>query len=137
MGLCSVSNSSAAGQPHKQTIVLLDDDESFRNALAENLRDDGYDVVEYATAREVPPLNALGEVGVVVTDYDMPGTNGLTFADSFHAVYPNVPIIMVTGVCTKNLETQAAARGFVCLLRKPIQYDQLQGLLYQTSSLGS
>jgi DNA-binding NtrC family response regulator len=116
---------------------LLDDDESFRNALAENLRDDGYDVIECATAHEVPPLTALGEVRVVVTDYDMPGTNGLTFADTFHAVYPNVPIIMVTGVYTKSLETQAAARGFVCLLRKPIQYDQLHALLYQTSGLGS
>jgi DNA-binding NtrC family response regulator len=115
---------------------LLDDDEGFRNALAENLRDDGYHVIEYATVREVPPLTALGEVTVVVTDYDMPGTNGLTFADTFHAVYPNVPIIMVTGVCTKSLETQAAARGFVSLLRKPIQYDQLHDLLYQTSSLG-
>jgi len=137
MGLCSASNSSAADRLHKQTIVLLDDDESFRNALAENLRDDGYQVVEYATAHEVPPLTALGEVTVVVTDYDMPGTNGLTFADTFHAVYPSVPIIIVTGVCTKSLETQAAARGFVSVLRKPIQYDQLQDLLYQTSGLGS
>jgi FixJ family two-component response regulator len=137
MGLHSISNSPAADRLNKQTIVLLDDDESFRNALAENLRDDGYHVVEYATAREVPPLTALGEVGVVVTDYDMPETNGLAFADTFHAAYPNVPIIMVTGVCTKSLETQAAARGFVCLLRKPIQYDQLQNLLYQASGLGS
>ena len=137
MGLCSASNSSAADRLHKQTIVLLDDDESFRNALAENLRDDGYQVVEYATAHEVPPLTALREVTVVVTDYDMPGTNGLTFADTFHAVYPSVPIIIVTGVCTKSLETQAAARGFVSVLRKPIQYDQLQDLLYQTSGLGS
>ena len=66
--------------------VLLDDDESFRNALAENLRDDGFAVIEYSTARDVPPLNALGEVRVVVTDYDMPGTDGLTFADTFQFI---------------------------------------------------
>ena len=137
MGPCSISNSPVADRPHKQTIVLLDDDESFRSALAENLRDDGYHVVEYATAHEVPPLTALGEVGVVVTDYDMPGTNGLTFADTFHAVYPSVPIIIVTGVCTKNLEAQAAARGFVCLLHKPVEYDQLHHLLHGASGLGS
>jgi DNA-binding NtrC family response regulator len=136
MGLCSVSNSSAAGRLHKQTVVLLDDDEGFRSALAENLRDDGYHVVEYATAHEIPPLTALDEVRVVVTDYDLPGTNGLTFADTFHAVYPNVPIILVTGVCTRSLEAQAAARGFVCLLRKPIEYDTLYHLLHQTSGLG-
>ena len=137
MGPCSISNSPAADRLDKQTIVLLDDDESFRSALAENLRDDGYHVVEYSTAHEVPPLTALGEVRVVVTDYDMPGTNGLTFADMFHAAYPNALIIMVTGVCTKSLEAQAAARGFVCLLRKPIQYDQLHYLLHAPSGLGS
>jgi DNA-binding NtrC family response regulator len=136
MGLCSISNSSAAGRQDKQTIVLLDDDESFRNALAENLRDDGYHVVEYAAAHEVPPLTALDEVRVVVTDYDLPGTNGLTFADTFHSVYPDVPIILVTGVCTRSLEDQAAARGFVCLLRKPIEYDTLYHLLPQTSGVG-
>lgn len=112
-------------------VLLLDDDESFRNALAENLRDDGYKVVEYATAHELPPLTTLGEVRVLVTDYDMPGTNGLTFADSFHAAYPAVPIIMVTGACTKNLEAQTAARGFVSLLRKPLEYDKLHSLLHQ------
>jgi DNA-binding NtrC family response regulator len=137
MGLCSISNSLAADRLPKQTIVLLDDDEGFRNALAENLRDDGYHVVEYATAHDVPPLAALGDVQGVVTDYDMPGTNGLTFADAFHAAYPKVPIIMVTGVCTKSLEAQAATRRFVCLLRKPIQYDQLHHLLHATSDVSS
>ena len=111
-------------------VLLLDDDENFRNALAENLREDGYDVVEYGTAHELP-LTALGQVQVLVTDYDMPGTNGLTFADSFHAAYPDVPIIMVTGACTKNLEAQAAARGFVSLLRKPLEYDKLHTLLHR------
>ena len=139
MALFSTSSSSAAGQPPSTewVVLLLDDDEGFRNALAENLRDDGYHVTEYATAHEVPPLTALSEVRAVVTDYDMPGTNGLTFADMFHAVYPNVPIIMVTGVCTKSLEAQAAVRGFVSLLHKPIEYDQLYHLLHQTSGVGT
>lgn len=125
-------NSPAAGRtPREAVVLLLDDDEIFRNALAENLREDGYQVVEYATAHELPPLQALGQVRVLVTDYDMPGTNGLTFADSFHAAYPNVPVIMVTGACTKTLEAQTAARGFVSLLRKPLEYDKLHRLLHR------
>ena len=125
----------AAAPPHG-TVLLLDDDDSFRNALAENLRDDGYNVAEYTTAHEVPPLTALGEVRAVVTDYDMPGTNGLIFADMFHAVHPNVPVIMVTSACTKTLEAQAAARDFVSLLRKPIEYGQLYHLLHDLAGVG-
>jgi DNA-binding NtrC family response regulator len=129
MPLTSAASYPDAPRPHG-TVLLLDDDESFRNALAENLRDDGYSVAEYTTAHEVPPLTALAEVRAVVTDYDMPGPNGLIFADMFHAAYPNVPIIMVTSACTKALEAQTAARDFVSLLPKPIEYGQLYHLLH-------
>lgn len=115
-------------------VLLVDDDDGFRSALAENLREDGYAVVEYAAAQEVPPLGGLSDVSVLVTDYDMPGTDGLAFADRFHAVHPLVPIIMVTGSCTRHLQAAAAARGFVSLLPKPFHYDKLFRLLPRSSS---
>ncbi len=111
-------------------VLLIDDDDNFRHALAENLRDDGFQVVDYAAARELPPLTALGAVKVLVTDYDLPGTNGLILAERFHAAYPNVPIIMVTGAYTRHLEAQAAARGLVLVLPKPLEYDKLHRLLH-------
>ncbi len=111
-------------------VLLIDDDDSFRHALAENLRDDGFQVADYAAARELPPLTTLGGVTVLVTDYDLPGTNGLLLADRFHAAYPNVPIIMVTGACTGHLQAQVAARGFVSMLQKPLEYDKLHRLLH-------
>jgi len=112
-------------------VLLVDDDECFRSALAENLRDDGCKVIEYSAAQEVPPLVGLTDVSVVVTDYEMPGTDGLAFADRFHAAHPRVPIIMVTGWCTSQLEAEAATRGFISLLPKPLQYDKLHRLLRQ------
>ncbi|HEX7406295.1 MAG TPA: response regulator [Candidatus Binatia bacterium] len=134
MGPSSTSSFPATDRSRKDgAVLLLDDDESFRNALAESLRDDGFAVIEYPTARDVPPLTALGEIRVVVTDYDMPGTDGLAFADKVRATYPGVPIIMVTGCCTVNLEDLAAARG-VCLLRKPLEYEILHNLLHRLPS---
>jgi two-component system C4-dicarboxylate transport response regulator DctD len=128
--------SRPCGVPEAQSecvVLLVDDDDGFRSALAENLRDDGYAVIEYAAAQEVPPLGGLSDVSVLVTDYDMPGTDGLAFADRFHSVHPRVPIIMVTGSCAAHLHAQAAARGFVSLLSKPFRYDKLHNLLPQLS----
>ena len=134
MGRAVASSPCTVHQADRESIVLLvDDDDSFRSALAENLRDDGYEVIEYAGAQDVPPLGALTHVSIVVTDYDMPGTDGLAFADRFHAAHPTVPIIMVTGSCTTSLQALAAARGFVALLSKPFQYDKLYRLLSQCS----
>ncbi len=112
-------------------VLLMDDDEGFRSALAENLRDDGYHVAEFSGVHDLPPLPTLGEVRAVVTDYDMPGIDGLTFAETFHAQYPDIPIIMVTGYPTPDLEARIESRGFVSLLRKPLDYGELQTLLGQ------
>jgi two-component system nitrogen regulation response regulator GlnG len=109
----------------------MDDDEAFRGALAESLRDDGFRVLDLAGVHELPPLATLVDVKAVVTDYDMPGTDGLAFADLFHAAHPETPIIMVTAYSTPQLDADIATRHFVSLLRKPFDYDDLHDLLDQ------
>lgn len=113
----------------KQVILLLDDDEEFRAALADTLRDDGYEVLEYADPADVPPLQTLGCATALVTDYRMPSTDGLAFADRFHAAHPAVPVIVTTSYSTEFLESQVAARPYIHLLRKPMDYTTLIGLL--------
>src|SRR5574337_651897 len=99
------------------TVLLVDDDETFRRGLADNLRDDGHGVFEYAAPSEVPPLPTLGEVHVMVTDYEVPDSSGLCFADFVHAVCPAMPIIVLTTHWEASLVLDAAARPFVRLLR--------------------
>jgi len=41
------------------TVLLLDDDDAFRTALTELLRDDGHTVQAYASIAELPPLPEL------------------------------------------------------------------------------
>lgn len=118
------------GTQETAVVVLIDDDESFRTALAENLRDDGYRVLEYTVPAEVPPLEDVPpEVRALITDYEMPGSNGLAFADRFHTVHPGVPVVLVTAFPTPNLVAQVAARNFVRLIRKPLVYEELRGAL--------
>lgn len=110
-------------------LILIDDNESLRRALAENLREDGYTVLEYGHPTEVPPLSGLGDVVAVITDFDMPGGNGLVFADRFHSAHPTVPIILLTAHRNGDLARLVASRGFVHLLHKPFDYNALCHLL--------
>ncbi len=112
------------------TVLLVDDDEVFRHGLAENLRDDGHVVFEYGKPGDVPPLSALDGVTVVVTDYEMPGSNGLYFADRVHTVQPHLPIVMLTAQREAPLEANAAARDFIQLVHKPVEYQHLHELLH-------
>ena len=72
-------------------VILLDDDDDFRNALAANLRDDGYTVSHFSRPRDVPPLTSLESVSMLIVDYQMEGEDGLTFADRFHGTHPISP----------------------------------------------
>ena len=110
-------------------ILLLDDDDTFRSALAETLRDDGYEVADYAEPSQLPPLGTFDRVTNVIADWQMPTSDGITFADKFHAVHRDVPVIVITAYSTDGLEAQVAARPFVQLLPKPVDYGTLLSLL--------
>jgi DNA-binding NtrC family response regulator len=109
-------------------VLLLDDDEDFRLALAANLSDDGHRVRHFASpvGIEVPFKES---VSMLIVDYEMGGEDGLSFADRFHVAYPDVPVVMVTAYRSEFLDHQIAARPFITFRRKPVDYDDLARLL--------
>jgi DNA-binding NtrC family response regulator len=112
------------------SVLLLDDEPSFRMSLAEMLRDDGHQVRTYAAPAHLPPLPTLGNVAILVTDYEMPGKNGIILADAFHAQHPDVPVILATYYRTRSLDAQVLARPFVRLVEKPVDYALLHALIH-------
>jgi len=112
------------------TVVVVDDDTSFRSGLAANLEDDGHVVGQYDDPKAVPP-DLLQRAQVVVTDYHMAETDGLTFADNVHAVWPQAAIVLATAYWTVEIEAAVAARSFVALCRKPVDYDDLHELMHR------
>lgn len=110
-------------------ILLLDSDAVFRSGLAENLREDGFDVVECARSSEAPDGDAAAAVMTVVIDYEMADETGLSFADRWHAAHPEVPVILVTAHTSTYIQREIAARPFMCLVRKPVPYAEILALV--------
>ncbi len=72
----SLTNVGEAGIPPH--IVLVDDDDLFRESLGLNLLDEGYEVSSYAGgAPALEHFAAGGRADVVLLDWRMPGMNGL------------------------------------------------------------
>jgi two-component system nitrogen regulation response regulator GlnG len=117
--------------------VLVDDEVSFRTSLAEMLRDDGHVVRDYATPSELPALPSVGDVAVLLTDYDMPGQNGLDLADEFHVCHPTIPVIVLTAYRFGALEAKVQARSFMQLVQKPIDYVALHALIHEAATNGA
>lgn len=117
----------ARGTCNDIRVVVVDDAETFRHALAESLRDDDHSVREHADPREV---GSLDDVDVLITDFEMRSMNGVAYADLVHAAQPRIVIVLITAYWTVEIESAIALRPFVRLWRKPVDYDLLHAELH-------
>ena len=79
-------------------ILLVDDDELVRTGTSAMLEDLGHIVTAVGSATEA--LGRLREgvvVDVVITDYAMPGMNGVAMADRLRSLRPDVPVLLASG----------------------------------------
>lgn len=106
-------------------IVLVEDDDAFREALTERLRLGGLEVSAFASAEAA--LKTLDErfEGVVVTDLRMPGLDGRAFVERLSAIDPDLPVVMMTGHGDIAEAVEAMQRGAYDFLAKPFAPERL------------
>ena len=129
--------SSSSTSPHRarpcegMMLVLLDDDDGFRSALGDLLSEDGHSVQAFRSVWEMPPLEQLPPPAALITEYEVGDSeDGLGFARRFHAVHPDVPIIIVSAYLSEHLVQSVADTPYLSLLRKPVRYEELHELLH-------
>ncbi len=106
-------------------IAVVDDDNSFRLALAEALRSLGYEATEFGSAEEFIASEEQGNCDCVITDIRMPGMSGFELSRLLTSRDAPVPVVIATSVAEPGLETKATACGSFCVLKKPFQSDAL------------
>jgi len=90
---------AASGAPSRRlSILVVDDDELVAFSTANMLEDLGHAVVAVASARQALDILAGRDpVDFVVTDYAMPGMNGVEFAERARQLRPGLPMLLVSG----------------------------------------
>ena len=110
-------------------IWVVDDDRSVRFVLATALREAGYAVDGFESARDA--LEALRERGapdLLFTDVRMPGDDGLVLLDKLKAAAPALPVIVMSAY-TDVASTAGAFRGGAHeFLSKPFDLDDAVAL---------
>ena len=106
-------------------VALVDDDDAFREALAERLTLDGLIVTPFQSAEAA--LKSINDrfQGVVVTDLRMPGIDGRQLVERLSAVDPNLPVVMMTGHGDIDEAVDAMKRGAYDFLTKPFAPERL------------
>jgi DNA-binding response OmpR family regulator len=110
----------------KLKIVVADDERDTREYLQDYLSRIGYDVRAAADGRQLVELCRAFGPDLVVTDYAMPGLNGLAAAAEANRDRA-VPVIVISG--RHDVESRAQADGscVVRFLAKPVKELELRG----------
>jgi two-component system cell cycle sensor histidine kinase/response regulator CckA len=78
-------------------ILLIDDQEEVRESVGEMLRALGHQVVVAPDGPAGLSLASGKRLDVVLTDFGMPGMNGVEFAQRLRVVAPQTPVVLITG----------------------------------------
>jgi len=111
--------SGRAARSQATRILLVDDDDEFRESLSLNLADEGFDVQSFASGREgIDCLAAGNAADVILLDWRMPGMNGLEVLRELRQHGTTTPVIFLTALSDDIYEEAALAGGAVDFIDK-------------------
>jgi two-component system, NtrC family, response regulator AtoC len=104
-------------------VLVVDDEEAMRFALTEIMEENALQVIAAGSTEEA--LQHIDGVDVVVTDFAMPGRNGLELLEEVRALDPGIPVIMITAHGSERIAVEALKRGAYDYIAKPFDNDEV------------
>jgi two-component system, response regulator RegA len=110
-----------------KTMLLVDDDERFRERLGRALAERGYQVRE-ADGHDAAMRHAAAEtLDRAVVDLRMPGPNGLEVVKGLLEKQPALEVVVLTGYGSIATAVEAVRLGALDYLTKPCHADRVLG----------
>ena len=111
------------------TLLLVDDEETFRRLTGRELARAGYAVEVAATLAEARDRLAKQHFHVVVLDLRLPDGNGLELLAELRETAPSTEVVMLTGYGTVQEGIRAMKEGAHDFLSKPCKLAELEAVI--------
>src|SRR6266550_2682222 len=115
-----------ARQPH---ILVVDDEHSIRLMLESGLSLNGFRVSFARNGAEALAAAPTQEFDAVISDIYMPDGDGLTLVQDLRALFPALPIILITAQGSVELAVRAVEEGATDFIAKPFEVAGIAALL--------
>ncbi len=116
-------------EPNQIDLLLVDDDDEFRQTLVSRFARHGFQVQDAATAEQALGLAQRREFDVAVFDVRMPGISGLQLLKQYKQHHADSEVIMLTGQGTIETAVEAMKLGAYDYLTKPFPMRGLESLI--------
>lgn len=107
-------------------ILCVDDENAALQMMEMALQDGGHITVGVRNAEAALTVLDRGGVDLVISDYRMPGTSGLSLLRRLREQGNSIPVILVTGHASIEHAVTAMKEGAVDYITKPLQADALR-----------
>lgn len=112
-----------------EKILIIDDDKIISLMLKKMLLKDGYTVIEAEDGEHGLELVRKEHPDLVITDFQMPGIDGLEVLSEIQKLKTNLPVILLTGFGDVVLTIKSIQLGAFDYLEKPISPVQLKSTI--------
>jgi two-component system response regulator FlrC len=112
--------------PSAHSVLVVEDDQPLREALADTLRSAGFRVRDAGDGREALELVAVEDFDLVVTDVQMKPVDGCELLRRLRHERPALPVLMMTAYGTIEQAVNAMRDGAADYLVKPFEASELE-----------
>jgi DNA-binding NtrC family response regulator len=116
-------------------IFLAEDERILRVSLADELRDAGYQVFEFAEASGVLQKIAEESPDLLITDIRMPGIDGLELLEKVKQISPDTIVVIMTAYSSVDTAIKALKLGAYDYLSKPFRNEEILHLTERVAEL--
>jgi CheY-like chemotaxis protein len=104
-----------------KTILVVDDEPENRRIYSEILTDLGYRVIDEPDgASALSDIRQGEKIDLVITDFKMPGMNGLELVATLRNILPSIPVLMLTAYTSIDNFVQSLSLGVFEYINKPV-----------------
>jgi len=138
-GLCRTQASAGApqiewGEEHgtdmqRGHILVLDDDDSMRRALTDDLAELGFSCESVPSVAAAKGVLESVDIDAVVTDVRLAGEDGVRFCAYVHESRPDIPVVVMTAFGTVDTAVSALRSGAFDFVSKPFDVEVLASAL--------
>ncbi|MEY4885492.1 MAG: hypothetical protein RL151_801, partial [Bacteroidota bacterium] len=106
-------------------ILIIDDERAIRNTLKEILSYEGFGIDEAVDGEEGLQKIQAKVFDMVLCDIKMPKIDGLEFLERVSELYPDLPVIMISGHGNIETAVDAVKKGAYDYISKPPDLNRL------------
>ena len=110
-------------------LLVIDDEKTQRDSLTGFLEHIGYNVISAETGQQGLELLEKSSIHVVISDFRMPGLDGLRVVEEVKKINPSILVILITAFGDVDLAVNVMKAGAYDFLTKPIDLDEIEVIL--------